>query len=494
MSRSAVLGAAVAALVALWAPPAWARGFGGGGGGGGSRGGGGYGGGGFRGSYGGGGFSRVPSATRMNYGYRGSSYSGRYTAPERTQSRRNFEQRDVELDRAAGVTALGTARAPAALTDQHWQAWHNHNWQSGWYHGNWHGNWDNNWNSGWNGWSIYPWYAGLPFWGVTGWLYGPLIYGFGYIPYYNPYAGEPVYFGSTEVDFGQPFAPVEYSDPQNPGNSPPASPDALSEAEAARQAFHDQLYDRALDEIDNSLAKMPGDPALQEFRALVLFALGRYQPAAAAVHSLLAVGPGWDWTTMISLYPSVDVYTRQLRALEDYRRDHPDAADARFLLAYHYLTCGHTQAAARELKEVVRLVPRDQVAAQLLGMVTHPASSSTAEADKPLPQEPQPQPTADANANRIDPASLVGTWTARREDGSAIQLTITPDSKFTWKFTQGDKSREFSGTSTVTNNLLVLAQDNGPSMVGRVVPAEGKGFRFLLVGGPPEDPGLTFAP
>jgi hypothetical protein len=33
---------------------------------------------------------------------------------------------------------------------------------------------------------------------------------------------------------------------------------------------------------------------------------------------VLSVGPGWDWTTLIGLYPSIDVYTTQLRALEDF--------------------------------------------------------------------------------------------------------------------------------------------------------------------------------
>ena len=109
---------------------------------------------------------------------------------------------------------------------------------------------------------------------------------------------------------------------------------------------------------------------LHEFRGLVLFALKRYQEAAATDYAVLAVGPGWDWTTLSSFYPDVNVYSAQLRDLEQYAKTHPDAADARFLLAYQYLTCGHADAAAKELKQVVRLKPNDQVSAQLLASLS----------------------------------------------------------------------------------------------------------------------------
>ena len=69
-----------------------------------------------------------------------------------------------------------------------------------------------------------------------------------------------------------------------------------------------------------------------------MFAQGKYKEAAAGLYSVLSVGPGWDWTTMCSLYPNVEVYTKQLRALEAAVKQNPQANDARFVLAYHYLT------------------------------------------------------------------------------------------------------------------------------------------------------------
>ena len=53
-----------------------------------------------------------------------------------------------------------------------------------------------------------------------------------------------------------------------------------------------------------------------------------------------------------SLYPSVDAYTQQLRALESYAVAHPDSADARFLLGYHYMTEGYEDAAIRQFTKV----------------------------------------------------------------------------------------------------------------------------------------------
>ena len=68
--------------------------------------------------------------------------------------------------------------------------------------------------------------------------------------------------------------------------------------------------------------------------------MSRYTDAAAPLYAVLAVGPGWDWGTFISLYPSVSVYTDQLRALESYCNTNAGSVPARFVLAYLYMTQG----------------------------------------------------------------------------------------------------------------------------------------------------------
>ena len=77
---------------------------------------------------------------------------------------------------------------------------------------------------------------------------------------------------------------------------------------------------------------MPNDPTLHEFRRQTLFALGRYDEAAAPLYAVLSAGPGWDWTTLISLYADPEAYTQQLRALEDYCTQNPNSAAGHFVL------------------------------------------------------------------------------------------------------------------------------------------------------------------
>jgi hypothetical protein len=140
--------------------------------------------------------------------------------------------------------------------------------------------------------------------------------------------------------------------------------------ERARAAFKSGEYVDAQRLVEQAIAQLPSDATLHEFRALTLFAQGKYQNAAAALYAVLANGPGWGWDTMRSLYGDVETYTRQLRALEEYVRQNPAAADAHFVLAYQYLVTGATDAAVRQLHEVVRLQPKDKLSATLLTALT----------------------------------------------------------------------------------------------------------------------------
>ena len=209
--------------------------------------------------------------------------------------------------------------------------------------------------------------------------------------------------------------------------------------------------------------------------------LGRYKEAAAADYAVLSAGPGWDWTTLSGLYPNVDVYTQQLRTLEDYARRTPHAAEARFLLGEHYLTCGYADAAVAQFKEAVRLNPKDQLSSQLLRSITTPD-----------PGDDAPAVPAAAPARPADAASLAGNWTATRADSATIKLALGSDGKFVWAVDQNGKPQQFSGTYSVSDNLLVLKQGNNPVMVGQVDLQASNRFNFKLAGDNPSDPGLTF--
>jgi tetratricopeptide (TPR) repeat protein len=266
-----------------------------------------------------------------------------------------------------------------------------------------------------------------------------------------------------------------------PAADQPAPADqAMALLDTARDAFEQGDYANALAQCEKAIAKLPNDAVLHEFRGLVLFALGRYKEAAAPIYAILSVGPGWDWTTLTSLYPNIDVYTEQLRALEQYVKANPSTAEARFLLAYEYLTCGHADAAAKQLKAAVQLNPKDQLSAQLLSALTTEA-----------PAEPKPSEPAEP-AKPVSAASLVGNWQASRPDGATITLNLGGDSKYTWKYAQKGKPQEFSGAYTVADNLLILKQGESPVMVGQVTSLADNRFNFKLAGDNPLDPGLTF--
>ena len=140
----------------------------------------------------------------------------------------------------------------------------------------------------------------------------------------------------------------------------------------------------------------PNDTSLHEFRALCLFALGRYDEAAIPLYAVLAVGPGWDWATLIGLYPNAEVYTGQLRRLEAYVAANPQSATARFVLAYQYLTEGYNDAAAAELRQVVALKPNDAVAAKILQDMNAAANPATPPSGRPG----QPPPSTRSRSPR----------------------------------------------------------------------------------------------
>jgi hypothetical protein len=325
--------------------------------------------------------------------------------------------------------------------------------------------------------------AGLTWWGANS-----LGYQFGYSDYYNPYYTEdmPVYYAEPVVTVPQ--EPVQVPVPvpvpvpasQQGAPAPPsAPPEPVSKFEQARAAFLEGNYQEALKLTDAAVALQPRDAVLHEFRALVLFALGRYAESAAAIHAVLDVGPGWDWTTLSSLYPSVDVYSKQLRALEDARNKAPKAADLRFLSGYHYLTCGHTDQALTMFRKAAELQPKDAVAAHLVATLS-PRDAKPARAEAP----PAPQ--------AVPPDSVVGSWTAKGKGTAKYALGLGKDGTFTWEFSRGSRKQAVKGVYTVEGNVLAMEPDSGGIMVAELTARGGDALHFKMVSGAADDPGLEF--
>jgi TolA-binding protein len=257
------------------------------------------------------------------------------------------------------------------------------NWNRSHYH---HGGWN---HSGWRPWYRHPatWVAGAA---TAGWLLSP-----GYA-YSNPFYVAPTTIVEPALDYSQPIAvpppvveqTVVVTNPEPdvataaaavPAETTPAAqgqpvPEEVTRLfDGARSSFQSGAYQKALDQVDQAVAKLPGDPVLHEFRGLTLFAMKRYAEAAATDYAVLSAGPGWNWDTMKSLYPNEKTYTDQLRALEAYQREHPQSADGHFLLAYHYLVLDHPDQAVKQLEQVAKLLPNDKLAPEMVKALKEPA-------------------------------------------------------------------------------------------------------------------------
>jgi tetratricopeptide (TPR) repeat protein len=328
--------------------------------------------------------------------------------------------------------------------------------------------------------------------GVGAWGTGSPMYSWGYSGYSNPYYGTSSGSGGGSQQPGdasqQAAAPAyNYSQPISTTAAPPESSvadQATSAFDQARGAFKAGDYDQALQLVQQALAQMPSDTTLHEFLALVLFAQGKYEQAAAPLYAVLSVGPGWDWTTLSGMYPDVETYTRQLRNLEAYLKTNPKSAQARFVLAYQYLCEGHVEDAVAQLKQVVELQPGDTLSAQLVAHFQPPGGT-----------QPAPAEATTAAAPAVE-GKLVGSWAAAPAKGAKIALAIRDDGRFTWAATNpGKPPMAIAGKSSFADGNLTLTDQDGRNgaLVGQVAWQDDNHFSFRVQGAPPDDPGLKFA-
>ena len=251
----------------------------------------------------------------------------------------------------------------------------------------------------------------------------------------------------------------------------------------ALAAFKRGDFDTALGAVDSGISVVPGDAAMHEFRALVFFAMGRYNDAAGVLNPILASGPGWDWTTMSGLFASQDDYLKLLRKLEDHHKANPDSAAANFLLGYHYMVLGHLEQALELFERSAELEPTDTVSAGLRDLLRDSINSEENEGDD-AENAPPPAP--------VNPDKLVGTWVSNVADDGTITLVMTKEGDFTWSFDKTENNGKLEGEFGIyDSNLLVLMSEDS-QMVGEVIFEEDSKLSFVLAGGPRGDPGLTF--
>jgi tetratricopeptide (TPR) repeat protein len=367
-----------------------------------------------------------------------------------------------------------------------WGAGHCH----GWHHGHW--------NYGWNRhyYRRHWWYddddndfASGFMWGIGVWSIGNLIYNMGYQTYRNPYPAPPVEYyapsggSKSAISYTEPVSVVAAEIPTGDDSTAQISETKSEEAlERSRASFVQGDYLAASKAIDEALAHTPGDVTLHEFRALVFFALGKYSDAAGVLNSALASGPGWSWDTMIGFYNGSEAYNEQLRKLETYVKGAPDKADARFLLGYHYMVCGHMDKSNEQFAKASELQPADSISRQLRELTADSIPDSGDASDLEAPVKPAPVP----------PEKLTGTWVSDRGADGKVTFTMTEAGDYTWAFMNGGQSSEMKGTYGLNDKGLLVLSTEDSQLVSAIEMKEDKKLHFMLVGAPDGDPGLDF--
>jgi tetratricopeptide (TPR) repeat protein len=363
----------------------------------------------------------------------------------------------------------------------------------GWHHGHW--------NYGYNSHYYHSrWYhddddfASGFMWGIGVWSLGNIIYNMGYQTYRNPYPAPPVQYyapSTPSAPSGGSKSAISYTEPVSVMAAQiPSGDDSTAELaetksdealERSRASFMQGDYLAASKSVDEAIGYTPGDVSLHEYRALVFFTLGNYSDAAGVLNPVLASGPGWSWDTMIGFYNGSEAYNEQLRKLEAYVKAAPDKADARFLLGYHYMVCGHMEKSYEQFAKASELQPADSISRQLREL-TKSSIPDGGDQEAAPPDKPAPVP-AD---------QLVGTWVSDRGQDGKVTFTMTEAGDYTWAFMNGDQSNELKGTYGLNDkDLLVLTSDD-TQMVSAIEMIDVGKLKFILIGAPDGDPGLEF--
>jgi hypothetical protein len=222
----------------------------------------------------------------------------------------------------------------------------------GWNRGDWVWRGD----GGWWGWG-YPLVAGL---GGYDWWY-PGLYGYGRGSY--SYDGS----GYASIDSGavpQQLSAAIEPPPQN--NQIAWNGQGNRYLDEAVQNFQGGYYQNAIRMAEHAIVDFPRDAEAHEVVALAAFANKDYRTAATEAHAVTALGGVPSWNQVYAIYQNADVYTSQLRSLEDYVRAHPESTESQFLLGVQYLTTGYSSEARDHLAKAAELTPDDKIVRDLM--------------------------------------------------------------------------------------------------------------------------------
>ncbi len=251
----------------------------------------------------------------------------------------------------------------------------------------------------------YAWYGGYYSAG-----YCPEVYSAGYafpgydLGYYLNTVSGP---GELLVDPPAEAVPVLENFPSEPATAEmrdsstvvPVTENATEFQLQAEQAFRDGDYEEAARMSNHAMVEDAGNGKLHLFAAQVLFAVGEYEMAAAAIYQAAGLlepeERGFVVENFGQLYRGDD-YVTQMDQLNQYVRENPEAAFASFLRGYHFLFLGHADAARKDFEKTLKLQPDDRLAREFLTR----AGGNSAD---PLPAPaPPPPPDQDDSLMLID--------------------------------------------------------------------------------------------
>ena len=166
------------------------------------------------------------------------------------------------------------------------------------------------------------------------------------------------------------------------------------------------------------------------------------------------------------------------------------------MLAYHYLTQGHADAALHQFKLVTSLQPNDAVSAQMIYRLEHPqqqqgaAGLASTAGSTAASREFRTAHMPDAAKQ----GKIEGSWTAQPGPDLNIEVAFQAGGSYSWKVSRPGKDQNFQGKSSNKNGILTLVEDQtNNKLVGYLHWTDDTHFVFTVKGAGSADPGLSFA-
>ena len=257
-----------------------------------------------------------------------------------------------------------------------------------------------------NNWGRYNNYGGLNN-GFYGFGYPFFLFGFPFGYGYGGYGGYGYggYGYGGYGNYGGYGYPVAYTTSQPTSEQLASATDFTNQGEEAFQAGR---YQEAVQKWQHALVDNPNNGGLMLLLSQAMFASGQYSPAAGAVQLGMQALPQDQWGTVVKnytdLYPNIQNYTDQLRALENARTSSPSDPGLRFLLGYHYGYLGYPTQAVKELDKALTLAPKD-IGTQVLRNVFAAQAGMPAIPVTPPPAAPTNQATPGSPGMKPIPAT-----------------------------------------------------------------------------------------